>query len=95
MNKYINCLCGKEYKENDFKKHFQKCRLFKEKFNKLDSNLSILLKINSNTKEDLIFLKFLLKRYIEIIENKLNIFENINKIIQDNNNNDIEIDNKD
>lgn len=69
MNKIkINCLCGKEYNENTFKVHYKTCKDFINTFKDLDSNISKYLK-----NYEPLLIRFLLKRYIKIIESKLNI----------------------
>ena len=83
MNNIINCLCGKEISKEDFERHFISCSTFKEKFNKFDLKLSMLIKIYSSSKEELVFVKFMLKRFIKLINYKLNNYENNNKINQD------------
>ena len=70
MDENINCLCGGEYTQKDFKKHYTFCNVFKERFSNFDLKMTMLLK--NNTKEDLLFIQILLKRYIKIISNLLN-----------------------
>ena len=68
MDEIINCVCGKEFKEKDFKNHFKKCNSFTLKYENFDFTLSMLLKLNFNTREDLKCIKFLLKRFVKLID---------------------------
>ena len=72
MDENIICLCGDEFTQKDFKKHFFSCNDFRERFSIFDSKMTMLLKSNSNSKEQLLFIQFLLKRYIKLISTKLN-----------------------
>ena len=76
MNTAIKCLCGIEYKNIDFKKHFKKCKIFTKYFKEFDLKISILLKNYANNKENLLIIKFLFKRYIKLINNELKKFKN-------------------
>ena len=67
----LSCECGEEFSEEEFKKHYSSCHKFKIHFKDFDSKLSQLLIENSKPKEKLLIIKFLLKQYIYIIENKL------------------------
>ena len=71
----IKCLCGEQLNENLFKAHFKLCETFKANFNDLDTLISQFLK-----KYDPLLVRFLLKRYIKLIEHKYNIFKKGNKI---------------
>ena len=80
------CECGEEFTEEEFKTHYSICNKFKISFKDFDSKLAQLLIENSKPKERLLIIKFLLKQYIFIIENKLkDYFSNLvqkNKIIK-------------
>ena len=65
------CECGEEFTEEEFKAHYNICNKFKIHFKDFDSKLAQLLIENSKPKERLLIIKFLLKQYIFIIENKL------------------------
>ena len=65
------CECGEEFTEEEFKKHFNVCNKFKIHFKDFDSKLAKLLIEHSKPKERLLIIKFLLKQYIFIIENKI------------------------
>ena len=84
MNEIIECLCGNKYDTNNFKKHFKKCNFFKKEFIEFDNKICLFLKEYSDKKEYLIFFKFLFKRYIKLIDYKLN---NNNNEDNDKNNN--------
>ena len=69
MNKdNINCKCGKIFDSIGFKKHFKNCTSFKEKFEKFDFKINMLLKEYISNVEDIFFIKFILKFYIHIID---------------------------
>ena len=72
MNEIYKCLCQNKYNEKEFKIHSQICKAFKTKFEKFDTKLSLLIKSYSDTEENLYFIKFLLKRFIKLINIKLN-----------------------
>ena len=65
------CECGEEFTEEEFKRHFNACHKFKIHFKDFDTKLAQLLIENSKPKERLLIIKFLLKQYIFIIENKI------------------------
>ena len=67
----IKCECNQSFTQEEFSKHFEKCRDFKKYFNEFDSKFSHLLKQFSQPKERLLILHFLLKQYTHIIEEKL------------------------
>ena len=67
----ITCECNQSFTQEDFAKHFEKCRDFKKYFNEFDSKFSYLLKQYSQPKERLLIMHFLLKQYTKIIEEKL------------------------
>ena len=72
MSEIYKCLCQKNYNEKEFISHTQICKAFKIKFEKFDTKLSLLIKSYSDTEENLRFIKFLLKRFIKLINSKLN-----------------------
>ena len=75
----IKCMCGKEFIENDFVKHFGGCQPFKAEFKDFDSKFGELLKAYSEPKEKLLIVRYLLKLYIVVIEKKLvKYYSNIN-----------------
>ena len=82
MNNKIKCLCGKEYEEKKYKKHLTKCDLFIERFKNFDCKISILLGEYLQKKENFIYVRFLLKRYLKLIDKKIKKLleiEDINK----------------
>ena len=79
MNEIYKCLCENKYNESEFKTHIQICNAFKIKFKKFDTIVSLLIKSYSDTEEDLRFVKFLLKRFIKLINIKLNYNQVSNK----------------
>ena len=74
------CECGEEFLESEFISHFNICNKFKIFFKDFDTKLSQLLIEYSKPKERLKIIKFLLKQYITIIDNKIK--EGYNNIIQ-------------
>ena len=74
------CECGEEFLESEFISHFNLCNKFKIFFKDFDTKLSQLLIEYSKPKERLKIIKFLLKQYIIIIDNKIK--EGYNNIIQ-------------
>ena len=74
------CECGEEFLESEFISHFNICNKFKIFFKDFDTKLSQLLIEYSKPKERLKIIKFLLKQYIIIIDNKIK--EGYNNIIQ-------------
>lgn len=79
MNSKIKCICKKELDINSFKKHFKKCKLFLQEFNKFDFKISILLREYLINKNNCFLVIFLLKRYIKLIEKIINELDNNNK----------------
>jgi len=71
MSEVIRCKCQTDYHEEQFKAHFSKCIKFKEAFKEFDNEYGQLLKKYSQPQENLLILKFLLKQYIVVIENKI------------------------
>lgn len=71
MSDTIKCKCQIDFDEDSFKKHFARCAKFKEVFREFDTEYGQLLKKYSQPPENLYILKFLLKQYIVVIENKI------------------------
>ena len=69
--KKIACPCSQKFNEEEFKKHFSSCQAFRSQFKVFDSRFGELLKLYSQPKEKLLIVKFLLKEYINVIDNKL------------------------
>ena len=87
----LPCVCGQEFDEEQFVKHFSTCQDFKSKFREFDQKFGELLKSYSEPKERLLIVKFLLKQYISVIDKKLKkYFDSLNsqnpKIFSNNNN---------
>lgn len=70
-NDYIKCICGNEFKNKEFKKHFKKCNSFIKKFNKFDLKISLLLDEYLYNKENLFLIRFLFKKYLKKIDKKI------------------------
>ena len=79
MNKIFKCYCNNDFDENEFKKHFAKCKPFCNEFKDFDVKMALFLKLHSKTKEDLINLQFLLEQYSNLINFKLT--DNNNNIL--------------
>ena len=69
-NDNIKCICGINFEMNNFKKHFRNCQKFLQKFEKFDYQMQFLLK-SIVTKEVIHLVRFLLKRYIHLIDKKI------------------------
>ena len=67
-NDNIKCICDNIFEMNNFKKHFRKCPKFLKKFENFDYKMQFLLK-STVTKEVIHLVRFLLKRYIHLIDN--------------------------
>ena len=77
----ILCECNISFNENEFLKHFTSCTELFNKYKEFDSKISHLLRDNVKSKESLYIIKFLFKRYIEVLDDKLKKYyheENIN-----------------
>ena len=81
MNDYYKCFCNEEYDLSQMKIHFKKCYRFKNEFDNLEKILSNSIKkfvdkLNSSDQErfinGLFLLKFFLKRYVNLIAQKIN-----------------------
>lgn len=90
----IVCLCGKEFEENEYEKHYKKCKPFFDRFKIFDFKFGEIIRQFSGNQEELLLAKFLLKQFIKEIElrldihfkNKNNNRQNINNIISENQN---------
>ena len=67
----IKCECGIFFKAKAFKKHFKNCNLFIKKYIKFDYKISRLLGEYLLNKENLTLVRFLMKRYVKLIEKKI------------------------
>ena len=67
----LTCVCGQQFSEEEFARHYSSCQLFKQQFREFDSKFGELLKQYSEPKERLLIVKFLLKQYINVIDKKL------------------------
>ena len=67
----LKCVCGQQFLEEEFGKHYTQCSLFKQQFKEFDTKFGELLKQYSEPKENLLIIEFLLKQYINVIEKKL------------------------
>ena len=74
----IKCECNITYKLNEFINHYQKCTKFYNKFKDFDFKIVQLLKEFINSRESLIIIIFLLKRFLKVLKNKLESLEEIN-----------------
>ena len=71
FEKEIKCVCGIIYENDEFGKHIKKCEKFIETFSDFDSKISKLIKNYSNPKEQLLIIKFILNRYINILDRQI------------------------
>ncbi len=71
LEKEIKCVCGIIYENDEFGKHIKKCEKFIETFSDFDSKISKLIKNYSNPKEQLLIIKFILNRYINILDRQI------------------------
>ena len=86
MNKdNIKCLCGKVFDEKNFIFHCKYCKLFLNKFTKFDFAIARTLEKYLYNKENLVIIKFMLKRYLKLIEKKMKKFKTHNILCQMNN----------
>ena len=78
-NENINCECGKTFEEKEFMKHFKNCEKLINKYKDFDCKIANCLKAYIKNKDNLIIIKFLFKRFISLLEHKLNdSFSNLN-----------------
>ena len=71
LEKEIKCVCGTIYENTDFNSHIKKCEQFKEVFTDFDNKISKFIKSYSNPKEQLLIIKFILERYVNILDRKI------------------------
>ena len=71
LEKEIKCVCGNIYENNDFRHHYKECAQFKEVFNDFDKKISKYIKSHSNPKEQLLLIKFIFERYVNILDRKI------------------------
>ena len=64
-------ICGNIYENNDFRHHYKECAEFKEVFNDFDKKISKYIKSHSNPKEQLLLIKFIFERYVNILDRKI------------------------
>ena len=76
----IHCLCGKNYEEKEYKRHIKNCPDFLKRFKLFDYKISKLLEEYLSKNENLVLVKFLFKRYIKFINDKIKRLSKINKI---------------
>lgn len=71
FEKETKCVCGIIYENTDFSHHIKKCEKFKEVFSDFDKKISTIIKAYSNPKEQLLIIKFILERYVSILDRKI------------------------
>ena len=71
LEKEIKCVCGIIYEDNDFSSHIKKCEIFREAFSDFDNQISKLIKSYSHPKEQLVIIKFILQKYVNILDKKI------------------------
>ena len=71
FEKEIKCVCGTIFENNDFNLHIKKCELFRETFTEFDDKISKFIKSHSNPKEQLVIIKFILEKYVKILERQI------------------------
>ena len=74
--KNFKCICGNNYNEKSFEKHFKICNKYKNNFIDLDFKISLYLR-----KYNPLLVKFLLMKYIELIDHNLKRNEGFEKEI--------------
>ena len=87
MNEIFKCYCEKEFNKNNFKRHFRICTFFIDKFKSFDNTMTLFLKYYLKTQKDLCNFRFLLERFIKLIDDKIKINKEY-EIIDDNNENE-------
>ena len=75
-NDKIKCICGNEFEEKFFKKHYRKCTLFINKFNKFDYKISILLEEYLFEIKNIFIIRYLMKRYLKLIDKRIIKYNN-------------------
>ena len=85
--KNIKCLCGEIFKEIHLKKHIKDCLPFLKKFKLFDFKIARILDKYLLEEENIFLVKYLLKRYVKIIDHqikkRLKSNETYNKINED------------
>ena len=71
LEKEIKCVCGVILEDNDFSIHIKKCEIFREAFSDFDNQISKLIKSYSKPKEQLAIIKFILQKYVNILDKKI------------------------
>ena len=71
LAKEIKCVCGVILEDNDFSLHIKKCEIFREAFSDFDNQISKLIKSYSKPKEQLAIIKFILQKYVNILDKKI------------------------
>jgi hypothetical protein len=71
LEKEIKCVCGVILEDNDFSIHIKKCELFRETFSDFDNQISKLIKSYSKPREQLAIIKFILQKYVNILDKKI------------------------
>ena len=71
LEKEIKCVCGIIFEDNDFSSHIKKCEIFREAFSDFDNQISKLIKSYSHPKEQLVIIKFILQKYVNILDKKI------------------------
>ena len=78
--KKIKCLCGQIFKEIKLKKHITNCIPFLNVFKKFDFKIARILEEYSSKNENIYLVKYLLKRYVKLIDHKIKKKEENNYI---------------
>ena len=71
LAKEIKCVCGVILEDNDFSIHIKKCEIFREAFSDFDNQISKLIKSYSKPREQLAIIKFILQKYVNILDKKI------------------------
>lgn len=71
MSNVIKCRCGLQMTEDEFRHHYTNCNPFKNQFREVDKSLGDALKAQGSQVENLPLLKFLLKSYISLLDQKI------------------------
>ena len=73
--KKIECACGQDFEEIILKKHIRTCSIFLKKFKIFDYKIAELLQQYLYDKKNLLLVRFLFKRYIKKIDNKIKKYQ--------------------
>ena len=80
----IQCICGTQYKKQEFKKHFKNCNKFLEKFKDFDYKISTIISSYFKSKKNASIIIFLLERYIKLLNHRISHYKiNIRKVSSD------------